>query len=132
MPSPEPPSGVQDPRGLLVSTALSMRGHPYRFGGSTPSGFDCSGLVVYAAQGAGIPVPRTAADQWKTGVAVEREALQAGDLVFMRLNRELHVGIMTGPDSFVHAPSSGGQVRIDLLDSRPYRKGFIGGRRIAP
>lgn len=119
-------------RGLLVATALSMRGHPYRYGGSDPSGFDCSGLVAYAARGAGISVPRTAADQWQTGVAVDREALQAGDLVFMRLEKELHVGIMTGPDVFVHAPSSGGHVRVDLLDARPYREGFIGGRRIVP
>lgn len=123
---------MTDPRGLLVATALSMRGHPYRFGGSDPSGFDCSGLVAYAAQGAGLVVPRTTAGQWKTGAAVKRSTLEAGDLVFMRLKKELHVGIMTGPDVFVHAPSSGGSVRVDRLDSSPYRDGFIGGRRIVP
>jgi len=121
---------VSDPRQTFVAAALSMRGRPYRYGGADPAGFDCSGLVDYAARSAGLKVPRTTAEQLRAGVPVKRGALEAGDLVFMRLDKGLHVGIVTEPGVFVHAPSTGGQVRLDRLDAPPYRKGFIGGRRI--
>ncbi len=115
----------------MVDSATSMIGQPYRFGGAAPGGFDCSGLVVYAAANAGIQVPRTAAEQLQFGVPVARTQVQAGDLVFMHLSRkELHVAIALDRQLFVHAPSSGGRVRVDSLLAEPYAKGFIAARRV--
>ena len=120
-----------EPRALLVDNAMSMLGQPYRFGGAAPGGFDCSGLVVYAAGGAGIRVPRTAREQLHTGRPVPRGAVRGGDLVFLHLARkELHVGIAIDAERFVHAPSAGGYVRVDTLGAPPYAKGFVGARRI--
>jgi cell wall-associated NlpC family hydrolase len=127
-PSPVAP---RDPRAVMVDRAVSMLGQPYRFGGAAPGGFDCSGLVAYAANGAGIPVPRTAAEQMRIGMPVARGAVQAGDLVFMHLaHKELHVGIAIDDELFVHAPSSGGRVRIDSLAAAPYAGGYLRARRI--
>jgi cell wall-associated NlpC family hydrolase len=119
------------PAQLMVDGATSMIGQPYRFGGAAPGGFDCSGLVVYAAANARIRVPRTAAEQLQFGSPVQRSELQAGDLVFMHLsNKELHVAIALDRQLFVHAPSSGGRVRVDSLLAQPYAKGFIAARRV--
>jgi cell wall-associated NlpC family hydrolase len=116
----------------LVDAALAMLGQPYRFGGFAPGGFDCSGLVSYAARSAGIPLPRTAQEQLASGRPVARGELRAGDLVFMHLSgKELHVGIVVGEAHFVHAPSSGGWVRIDSLAAAPYAQGFLAARRLA-
>jgi cell wall-associated NlpC family hydrolase len=135
--SPSPnasPSGSiapATPRTEMVRLALSMLGQPYRYGGATPGGFDCSGLVQYAATGAGIHVPRTAREQMRDGMPISRGELNAGDLVFMHLARkELHVGIVIDDRNFIHAPSAGGQVRIDQLAAPPYAKGFLAARRI--
>ena len=120
-----------NPRGILVDAATSMVGRPYRFGGAAPGGFDCSGLVVYAANAAGIHVPRTAREQLHAGKPVARVDLQAGDLVFMQLaHKELHVGIAIGGERFVHAPSAGGHVRIDSLAAPAYARGYLKARRI--
>ena len=113
----------------MVTAALSMRGRPYRYGGADPAGFDCSGLVDYAARSAGLKVPRTTTEQWRAGSAVKRDALQAGDLVFMRLDKGLHVGIVTVPGVFIHAPSTGGQVRMDRLDARHWARQQVSYRR---
>jgi cell wall-associated NlpC family hydrolase len=118
-------------RTLFVENALSMLGQPYRFGGAAPGGFDCSGLIFFAADGAGFRVPRTAHEQQTIGMPVARSELQAGDLVFMHLaHKELHVGIAIDHVRFVHAPSTGGYVRIDSLVAPPYRRGFVGARRL--
>ncbi|HMH28527.1 MAG TPA: C40 family peptidase [Steroidobacteraceae bacterium] len=119
------------PTQLMIDSATSMIGQPYRFGGAAPGGFDCSGLVVYAAANAGIRVPRTAAEQLQFGAPVRRTELQAGDLVFMHLSsKELHVAIALDRQLFVHAPSSGGRVRVDSLLAQPYEKAFIAARRV--
>jgi cell wall-associated NlpC family hydrolase len=119
------------PTQMMIDSATSMIGQPYRFGGAAPGGFDCSGLVAYAASSAGIFVPRTAAEQLEYGSPVGRAQLQAGDLVFMHLSgKELHVAIALVRQLFIHAPSSGGRVRVDSLLAQPYAKGFIGARRV--
>jgi cell wall-associated NlpC family hydrolase len=129
-----PPYAVHQPpgpRGRMVDTAASVLGHPYRFGGAAPGGFDCSGLVVYAAAGAGVHVPRTAHEQLSFGEPIARGELQAGDLIFMHLaHKELHVGIAIDGERFIHAPSTGGYVRIDSLAAPPYARGYLGARRI--
>jgi cell wall-associated NlpC family hydrolase len=122
---------LPDPREIIVNRAKSMLGQPYRWGGDAPGGFDCSGLVVYAANGAGIRVPRTAHEQLGSGKPVARGKVHEGDLVFMHLaHKELHVGIAIGDERFIHAPSKGGYVRIDSLDAPPYAHGFLSARRI--
>jgi peptidoglycan DL-endopeptidase CwlO len=133
--SSAPPSSAilppADPRVVMVDLARSMIGQPYRFGGAAPGGFDCSGLVAYAANGAGIRVPRTAREQLRAGNPVARGDLKPGDLVFMHLaHKELHVGIAVGGERFVHAPAAGGHVRIDSLAAPPYSRSFLRARRI--
>jgi cell wall-associated NlpC family hydrolase len=131
--SAQAPPVTPDAASVMVEGAISMLGQPYRFGGAAPGGFDCSGLVFYAAAGAGIRVPRTAAEQLDFGVPVGRKELRAGDLIFMHLShKELHVAIALGDHRFVHAPSTGGYVRIDSLGTSPYAQGFIGARRVVP
>jgi cell wall-associated NlpC family hydrolase len=115
----------------MIDNATSMIGQPYRFGGAAPGGFDCSGLVFYSAANAGIRVPRTAAEQLQFGLPIRKSELQAGDLVFMHLSsKELHVAIALDRQLFVHAPSSGGRVRVDSLLAQPYASGFIAARRV--
>lgn len=125
------PAGRKSAAEVMIDSATSMIGQPYRFGGAAPGGFDCSGLVTYAAANAGIRVPRTAQEQLHFGAPVKRTELQAGDLVFMHLSgKELHVAIVLDRQLFVHAPSSGGRVRVDSLLAEPYAKGFIAARRV--
>ncbi len=130
-PAVPPLAPSSDPHALMVGGALSMLGQPYRFGGAAPGGFDCSGLVEYAANGAGLRLPRTAQEQLHVGEPVSRGEVRAGDLIFMHLARkELHVGIAIDNRRFVHAPSTGGYVRIDALAAAPYARGFLSARRI--
>jgi cell wall-associated NlpC family hydrolase len=125
------PAARTDAAAMMVASATAMLGEPYRFGGAAPGGFDCSGLVAFAAQSAGLSLPRTAKDQLRTGMRVGRGDLEPGDLVFMRLaHKELHVGIAVDAVRFIHAPARGGRVRIDSLAARPYSAGFIGARRV--
>jgi cell wall-associated NlpC family hydrolase len=126
--APEVASNV---RGAMIHNALAMLGQPYRWGGSAPGGFDCSGLVFFAAAGAGVHLPRTAAEQRQVGSSVSLQHLEPGDLIFMHLShKELHVGIALDNSRFIHAPSTGGRVRIDSIAAAPYAAGFIGARRI--
>jgi cell wall-associated NlpC family hydrolase len=130
-PANSPDIASISPRTEMVRLALSMRGQPYRYGGAAPGGFDCSGLVQYAASGAGIHVPRTAREQMRAGVPISRGDLHAGDLVFMHLaHKELHVGIVIDDQDFIHSPSAGGYVRVDRLSAPLYSKGFLSARRI--
>jgi peptidoglycan DL-endopeptidase CwlO len=130
-PAPVLVPAVVDRAALLVANATAMLGQPYRYGGAQPGGFDCSGLVAYAASRSGIYLPRTALEQQRTGVPVRRSELRAGDLVFMHLaGKDLHVGIALDAQRFVHAPATGGRVRIDSLERAPYAAGFSSARRV--
>ncbi len=128
----EAPVPERDGAALFVDQAMAQLGEPYRFGGSAPGGFDCSGLVVFAARQNGLLLPRTAQELRSVGVPVHRDELRAGDLVFLHLAaKELHVGIALDEKRFIHAPSSGGVVRIDALDRKPYARGYLGARRLS-
>lgn len=109
-----------------AAAALDQVGTPYRYGGSTPAGFDCSGLVHYAYTTAGLSIPRTTAGQWAKLPAVAEKDLQPGDLLFFRIDGKMsHVGMYVGDRRFVHAPSSGRRVEVEDLDARFYSKAFL-------
>jgi cell wall-associated NlpC family hydrolase len=116
----------------ISSTALSLRGAPYRNGGDDPSGFDCSGFVRYVFAQHGITFPRDVRQQFSRGQDVDPAVLEPGDLVFFTTVAPgaSHVGISVGGDQFVHAPSSNGSVRVETLSSQYWSSRFVGARRV--
>jgi cell wall-associated NlpC family hydrolase len=116
----------------LTGTALSLRGIPYRNGGSDPNGFDCSGFTQYVFGQYGVALPRDVKEQYGTGKTVKPEAIAMGDLLFFTTVAPgaSHVGIALGGDTFVHAPSSTGVVRVERLTSTYWSQRFVGARRI--
>ncbi|MBV2236057.1 MAG: C40 family peptidase [Sterolibacterium sp.] len=113
--------------------ALAFIGIRYRRGGSSPeTGFDCSGLVGHVFKTLGTVLPRTAREISHKGELVHQDELQPGDLVFFNTMRRTfsHVGIYLGNQQFVHAPASGGQVRIDNLREKYWSKRYNGARRL--
>ncbi|MBN1379878.1 MAG: C40 family peptidase [Gammaproteobacteria bacterium] len=115
-------------RPSLVAAAMAMRGKPYRYGGTSPDGFDCSGLVVYSYKQFDIDIPRNSYKQYKASKIIYEQDLKPGDLVFFRTNSSFvsHVGIYVGNNRFVHAPGKGKTVRVDSMDDDYYRKRFVG------
>jgi cell wall-associated NlpC family hydrolase len=126
--------GSTRPPKTMVAAAMKFLGVKYRYGGGSPStGFDCSGLVVYAAEKSlGLKLPRNSRDIAGEGVSVQREDLRKGDLVFFNTlgQRFSHVGIYLGDRKFVHAPRSGAKVRIESMDIAYWRKRYNGARRL--
>jgi cell wall-associated NlpC family hydrolase len=110
----------------IADFALTLRGTPYRYGGSTRAGFDCSGFVFYTHRQFGLTVPRTSRDQEDEAEKVKERKLQRGDLVFFRIgSRHVnHVGIYIGDKQFVHAPGAGKPVTINSLDDEFYAERF--------
>lgn len=115
-----------------ADAALAMVGKPYRYGGSTPKGFDCSGLVNYSFAQVGLKVSRDTRTLREQGVLVRTSALRRGDLVFFDQEgkKYSHVGIYLGDGVFVHAPSSGGKIRTDKLEADYWSRHFVEARRI--
>jgi hypothetical protein len=127
------PVGATTDGYALSSTALSLRGAPYRNGGIDPNGFDCSGFVRYVYQQHGVPMPRAVREQFQVGRTVERDRLEAGDLVFFSTVAPgaSHVGIMIGGDQFIHAPSERGVVRVENLSAQYWASRYIGAKRVS-
>jgi cell wall-associated NlpC family hydrolase len=112
----------------VVALARQQVGAPYRWGGSNPSGFDCSGLVRYVYAQVGVSLPHNAAQQYRLGTPVPRAGLEPGDLVFF--DRLRHNGIYVGDGRFVHARQTGRGVNIARLDDGWYASHWVGGRRL--
>lgn len=119
----------------IVGTAMRFLGIKYKFGGDTPyTGFDCSGLVAYAAEKSlGLKLPRTSAEIAHEGISIKRTDLKKGDLVFFntRGRRYSHVGIYLGNEKFVHAPRTGAVVRVEDMNQAYWKKRYNGARRLA-
>ncbi|OPL16782.1 MAG: hypothetical protein AVO39_00445 [delta proteobacterium MLS_D] len=124
--------GDQYVRTMLVQTARSFLGVPYKWGGNSPrDGFDCSGLAMSVYRLNGFSLPRTSRAQFMAGDPVDVKSLSEGDLVFFDTagkGRVSHVGIYEGGGRFIHAPRAGRQVSVDSLDNAYYRRRFLGGR----
>jgi len=128
--TPEDPARAN----AVLMRAIGLVGVPYRWGGNTPEGgFDCSGLVNYVFRDmADLKLPRTSRDlAAMQGPKIEPQRLAAADLVFFgNAGTVTHVGIYVGEGRFVHAPSTGGTVRLDHLDSTYWRAHYTGARRV--
>lgn len=130
--SPASPIASQNTVGQRAAAiALRQLGTPYRYGGQTPAGFDCSGLVHYAYGQAGKSVPRTTGALWSRTLPVRRDELRAGDLLFFSIDGKMqHVGLYVGEGRFAHAPSSGRTVTVESLSADFYRQAFLRGGRL--
>jgi peptidoglycan DL-endopeptidase CwlO len=122
--APAPPSQY----GGVVGIAMSYLGVPYVWGGSSPSGFDCSGLVAYAYSQMGVSLPHSTYALYGMGTAVSKDQLEPGDLVFF--DGLGHMGIYIGGGQFVHAPHTGDVVKISSLGESWYASTYVGARRI--
>ncbi len=118
----------------IADYALQFLGYRYVYGGSSPSGFDCSGFTSYVYKQFGYKLNRSASDQLDNGVAVSRSELQPGDLVIFKKGssskRASHVGLYIGNNQFIHASTSKVGVIISRMSDAYYTTGFVGGRRI--
>ena len=118
----------------VLMRAISLVGTPYRYGGNTPEGgFDCSGLVNYVYRDMlDLRLPRTSRDLAAyQGPKIDPQKLATADLVFFGSGGSVtHVGIYVGEGRFVHAPSTGGTVRLDHLDGAYWRRNYSGAKRI--
>ncbi|WP_035236708.1 C40 family peptidase [Desulfobacter vibrioformis] len=115
-------------RQTIVQAARTAVGSPYFWGGLSPKGFDCSGLVVYTYAKIGIHVPRTASAQLENCTAVTRKDIKPADLIFFSVPRRrgvVHVGIYIGKGQFIHAPGRGRKVTLTSLDNVYFKKHFI-------
>ena len=121
--------GAESRRGQRVADiARKYVGTPYRWGGASPSGFDCSGLVRYVYAQVGVSLPHNAAKQYRYGLPVSRDRLESGDLVFF--DRLRHSGIYIGGGRFIHSRQTGKRVSIASLDDDWYAEHWVGARRL--
>ncbi len=126
----DPSAGLEE----ISIEAMALVGTPYRYGGNTPdSGFDCSGLVRYVVQrAASVNLPRTASEMGRRGTSLERRDVASGDLVFFNTTGQpnSHVGIYVGQNRFVHAPATGGTVRLEDMTKSYWASRYMGARRV--
>ena len=127
------PSAAPNAGDRAASQALKLIGAPYRYGGASPSGFDCSGLVQYSFRHAGVALPHNTESLRRITKALRLSELRRGDLLFFDQEgkKNSHVAIYVGEGEMVHAPSSGKRVRKDRLDSPYWRKHLSEVRRVS-
>ena len=134
----EEPKSNAEPMGRadadeLISNAMGFIGVAYRFGGTSPTGFDCSGFMQYVFRKAfAVSLPRTSAAQASVGTYVSRSELRPGDMVFFRTHgsRISHVGMYIGNDRFIHAPRTGKRIEITSLSSKYWNARYATARRV--
>ncbi len=116
----------------VLAAAKSFLGTPYVWGGAAPGGFDCSGYIYYIFAMRGMQIPRMADGQFTVGIPVQRQNLQAGDLVFFETYEPgpSHVGIYMGDGNFIHASSAAAQVTITSLSKAYYVERYLGAKRL--
>lgn len=115
----------------VADFAAGFIGTPYVYGGTSPNGFDCSGLVYYTYRNFGYVLNRTAAGQAQNGIAVSKENLQPGDIVLFGTPSNIwHAGIYTGGGMFIHSPQTGDVVKYSSLNSGYYANNYVCARRI--
>jgi len=117
----------------VIRTARGLLGSPYKYGGTTPAGFDCSGFVNYVFRtAAGLSLPRMTHDLVRFGKPIRAGRLQPADLVYFKIEHQkpLHVGIYLGNGRFIHAPSARGKVNIQSLNQDYWKTRFLGARRV--
>ena len=119
------------PAEQAAAHAQKMVGKPYKYGGSSPAGFDCSGLVLYSFKQAGVALPHNTEQQRRSAHPIKVADLRRGDLLFFNQEGKKygHVAIYLGDGRFVHAPSSGKSVRSDTLNSPYWKKHLSEARR---
>ena len=117
---------------LVCDLAQSFIGLDYVWGGSTPKGFDCSGLTQYCYRQVGVKLPRKAVAQSLTGQKVPLSKLEKGDLLFFKIDSRVitHVGMHIGNNRFVHAPGRGKKIKISSLDNRWWKSRLSHARRV--
>jgi len=122
---------VDDTGQQLVILSRDLVGSPYRYGGQSPNGFDCSGLVRYVYGQVGITVPHSSQLLYKNAQKVDLDNIRPGDLLFFRVSKEKisHVGIYTTNGEFIHAPSSGKYVTVARLDNPYWEQRLVGAGR---
>ncbi len=117
---------------VVIPKAESMLGVMYKYGGTTPKGFDCSGFVQWVYKHAGVTLPRRAKDQARVGEAVKnKDDIQVGDIVAFRRGRVYHTGIYVGEGKFIHSPRTNKDIRISDMGVSYFGKYYIGTRRVA-
>jgi cell wall-associated NlpC family hydrolase len=129
-------SGIDELTLKILESAYSYLGTPYRYGGTTPAGFDCSGFVRQVFTENGITLSRSSREQAHEGVPIPLSELKPGDLIFFNMNARNkrpidHVGVYIGDGQFIHASSKrAGAITIDALESKTYLPKVVGARRI--
>jgi murein DD-endopeptidase len=135
-PQPSASAGSTNPaparHDQAAARAMKMVGKPYKYGGATPKGFDCSGLIQYSYKQAGLALPHGTDSQRAGSRPIKVAELRKGDLLFFNQQgkKHGHVAIYTGNGTFVHAPSSGKSVRSDRLDNPYWKKHLTEARRV--
>ena len=129
------PTSLKSAANDVLFQALGLVGTPYKYGGNSPdTGFDCSGLINYVfLNGAGIQLPRTTRELIDIDAPeIKNSQLYPGDLVYFNTlgGRVSHIGIYVGERRFVHAPSSGGTVRMDNIDDAYWQKHYVDAKRV--
>lgn len=115
---------ASDTRTEIIGTAISLHGNPYKNGAKGSDAFDCSGFVHYVYKRSGIAVPVSTDRLIKAGAEIPRDQVQPGDLVFFKIKKDLHTGIMINKREFIHASKSRG-IALDDVDAAYWKRSFL-------